>query len=456
MSRWLLSFLFAASTLASTASAQVAGRRPVAAGDVSGVELQLEGSLSVERGSTLRWAVVAYEVVGLDRLRPAPGAEIRLATSLRRRSDDDAGPLVVTADARGRAVIELPIPNDAPDSIGATLDVHARRGVTRRFELRVQTREPRQLVLFGAENAPAPGRLPVFGRLSTTTAGVADAEIKLVLNDGRGPLGVPVRVRTDAAGLFSHEFRVPREAEGALRVDATGPSDGSDAERRPRAAWAATIAQPSEPPLVVAVRPTRSLVRSQERVEVEVLVRRADGRPVPETRLRIGGGPIPLLLEEEQRTRERFAVTDARGRARLTWEAPRVGGTHSDQTITVQAGRAGIGRGVGQASVRVSDRRHASRLAVEGGVLVPGLSARAFVRVTTMDGLPVAAGVPVVVEGPRVGRAEGVTTEGGVVALDLRVGAPQDGDRCGGLAATDVVVTVAGEASPPRCLPVDP
>ncbi|MCB9600275.1 MAG: hypothetical protein H6724_12135 [Sandaracinus sp.] len=456
MSRCLLSFLLAASTLASTASAQVAGRRPVAAGDVTGVELQLEGSLSVERGSTLRWAVVAYEVVGLDRLRPAPGAEIRLATSLRRRSDDDVGPLVVTADARGRAVIELPIPNDAPDSIGATLDVHARRGVTRRFELRVQTREPRQLVLFGAENAPAPGRLPVFGRLSTTAAGVADAEIKLVLNDGRGPLGAPARVRTDAAGLFSHEFRVPREAEGALRVEATGPSDGSDAERRPRAAWTATIAQPSEPPLVVAVRPMRSLVRSQERVEVEVLVRRADGRPVPETRLRIGGGPIPLLLEEEQRTRERFAVTDARGRARLTWEAPRVGGTHADQTITVQAGRAGIGRGVGQASVRVSDRRHASRLAVEGGVLVPGLSARAFVRVTTMDGLPVAAGVPVVVEGPRVGRAEGVTTEGGVVAVDLRVGAPRDGDRCGGLAATDVVVTVAGEASPPRCLPVDP
>jgi hypothetical protein len=56
------------------AHAQVAGRRPVAAGDVTGVELQLEGSLSVERGGTLRWSVVAYEVVGLDTLRPAPGA----------------------------------------------------------------------------------------------------------------------------------------------------------------------------------------------------------------------------------------------------------------------------------------------------------------------------------------------------------------------------------------------
>jgi hypothetical protein len=440
------------------AHAQVAGRRPVAAGDVTGVELQLEGSLSVERGGTLRWSVVAYEVVGLDTLRPAPGAEIRLATSLRRRADDDGAPLTVTADARGRAVIELPIPNDAPDSIGATLDLRARRGVQRRFELRVNVREPRTLVLYGAESAPTRGRLPVFGRLANGASGgatgIGDAEVKLVLHDARGPLGAPATVRTDATGVFAHTFRVPREAEGALRVDAQGPSDGTDRERRPTASWSAALAQPSEPALVVQVRPTRHLVRSNERLPIEVMVRRADGRPVPETRLRIGGGPIPLLLEEEQR--ERFAVTDARGRATLVWEAPRVGGTHADLGITVQAGRAGVGRGVGQATVRVSDRVHASRLGVEGGVLVPGLAARAFVRVTTMDGVPAPAGVPVVLEGPRVGRVEGATSAGGVVALDLRVGPPKEGDRCGGLAATDVVVTIAGAGPEARCLPVDP
>ena len=450
--------------LVDPANAQVTGRRPVAAGDVTGVELQLEGSLSVERGGTLRWSVVAYEVVGLDSLRPAPGAEIRLATSLRRRADDDGAPLVITTDARGRAVVELPIPNDAPDSIGATLDLRARRGVQRRFELRVNVREPRTLVLFGAESAPTRGRLPVFGRLvgssgsganGTTSNGVGDAEVKLVLHDARGPLGAPATVRTDATGLFAHTFRVPREAEGALRVDAQGPSDGTDRERRPTASWSATLAQTSEPALVVQVRPTQHLVRSNERVPVEVMVRRADGRPVPETRLRIGGGPIPLL-EEEHSTRERFAVTDARGRATIVWEAPRVGGTHADLAITVQAGRAGVGRGVGQAQVRVSDRTHASRLGVEGGVLVPGLSARAFVRVTTMDGLPASAGIPVVLEGPRVGRVEAATSEGGVVALDLRVGPPKEGDRCGGLAATDVVVTVGGANPEARCLPVDP
>lgn len=443
--------------LNTTVGAQVAGRRPVAAGEVTGVELQLEGSLSVDRGDTLRWSLVAYEVVGLDRLRPAPGAEIRLATSLRRRDDDDAGPLVVIADARGRAVLELPIPADAPDTFGASLDVSGRRGVTRRFELRVQTREPRALVLFGAERAPLRGRLPVFGRLSTPRGGVADAEVRLALQDGRGPLGAPATVRTDASGLYAHTFRVPHDAEGALRVVALGPSDGSDDERRPSAEWMAALAQPSEPPLVVSVHPARALVRSNERVPVEVLVRRADGRPVAETRVRIGGGPIPLLPEEEAlRRREQFAVTDARGRATLIWEAPRVGGSHADLGITVQAGRAGVGRGVGQARVRVSDRAHASRLGVEGGVLVPGLTARAFVRVTTMDGAPASAGVAVTLEGPRVGRAEGVTAEGGVVALDLRVGPPKDGDRCGGLAATDVRVTVGGQAEDARCLPVDP
>ncbi|MEZ4251513.1 MAG: hypothetical protein R3B99_25145 [Polyangiales bacterium] len=422
MSRWLLSFLLAASTLASTASAQVAGRRPVAAGDVSGVELQLEGSLSVERGSTLRWAVVAYEVVGLDRLRPAPGAEIRLATSLRRRSDDDAGPLVVTADARGRAVIELPIPNDAPDSIGATLDVHARRGVTRRFELRVQTREPRQLVLFGAENAPAPGRLPVFGRLSTTTAGVADAEIKLVLNDGRGPLGVPVRVRTDAAGLFSHEFRVPREAEGALRVDATGPSDGSDAERRPRAAWAATIAQPSEPPLVVAVRPTRSLVRSQERVEVEVLA----------SRRRTTGSPRRGFASAADRSRSCSKKSSARRALRGHGRRPRAAhGKRARRRHPRGPDDHGAGGARGHRSWRRASvgarQRSPPRVAPRGRRR--GARARALgagLRARDHDGWA---------SGRRRGRwwskdrasvgPKAWTTEGGVVAVDLRVGAPR-------------------------------
>ncbi|MBX3247390.1 MAG: hypothetical protein KF901_09420 [Myxococcales bacterium] len=449
------------SLLGDTASAQVAGRRPVQAGDVTGVELQIEGSLSVARGDTLRLALVAYEVVGLDRLRPAPGAEVRVATSLtRRRGEDGDGVLSLTTDARGRALLELPVPSDAPGSFGATIELRARRGVSRRFELRVTTLEPRTLSLFGAEAATSPGELPVFGRYASGAEGLSGQEIRLTLHDARGPLGAPVVARTDGRGVYAHAFRVPRDAQAPLRVDALSPGDESTRERAPgearrvRASWTASVSASSEPPLLVQVQPSKHLALPGERVRIDVVVRRADGRPVPETRLRLGGGPIPLD-ERLDDPRERFTITDARGRASLEWQAPRIGGEYGDTTMIVQAGRAGVGTGAGAATVRVSGRLYASRLSIEGAALVPGLGARVFVRVTTMDGAPAPANVPVSLEGPRVGRASGVTSEGGVAALDVRVGPVKEGDRCGGESATDVVVSVQGETAEGRCLPVD-
>src|SRR5688572_14457528 len=145
-----------------------AARRPVRAGDVTGVELGLEGALRVTRGQPLRWLVTVHEVVGLQDLRPAPGAQVQVLSSL-----DPAAPAAdVQADARGRAVIAFDVPEDAPPSFRVVIEAVARAGVRRRFELDVQTLDPRVLTVHVARAALPPGAtLRAFGRLEHRTTG---------------------------------------------------------------------------------------------------------------------------------------------------------------------------------------------------------------------------------------------------------------------------------------------
>ena len=68
---------FASLTAASAAAQAAARARP--RGDVTGVEVTLEGGLTARRGGSLRWLVTAYEVTGTHTLRLAPGAHARRA-----------------------------------------------------------------------------------------------------------------------------------------------------------------------------------------------------------------------------------------------------------------------------------------------------------------------------------------------------------------------------------------
>ncbi len=435
-----------------TADAQTSTSRPVNRGDVTGVELQLDGPLHVVRGTRLRWAMTAYEVVGLDGLRPATGAQIQVATSL----VDEEAKADVTTDFGGRVLVEIPIPEDAPDHFGATINVHARRGVSRRFELQVRTSDPRNLQVWASPQVTSPGRLPVFGRLARRSGqAYGDTPVHLIVRDARGPLGAEVHLRTDARGVFSHEFRIPREVEGALQIAAR--TDADDHHRAASAATASQIAVATDPALVIQVKTPR-VARPNGAVPVEVAVRRADGRPVPHARVRLGGRPVPLTREEEQRDDRRYPLvqTDARGRVTLSWDAPQVAAGWSDATVTVQAGLAGIGRGAGRATVRVSPARYAARISAEGGSLVPGLGARVFARVVTIDGDPAPAGVEVRSSGGRLGDLTGTTDAFGVAVLTGRVGDAPEDDRCGGDAATALDLHVAGGPASQHCLAVDP
>lgn len=448
----MLRVTLALTLIANVSFAQTSTARRVNRGEVTGVELQIEGALTVRRGETLRWSLAAYEVVGLDQLRPAAGAEISIATSL----TPGEFAAEATADANGRALMEIEVPEDAGASFGANIRVHARRGVSRRFDLQVQVQEPRSLELHAAPAARAGGTLPIFGRYQRFDGrAIPEATIELQAYDQRGPLGRPTRVESDLAGVFTADLRIPHDAVAPLRVTAKGPED--EEERRVEAAAAAALLAPAAPPLVVAVSTDGIVQRSEARVPVEVVVRRADGRPVEGALVRVGNHPVPLTEEEERAQRELpLTRTDARGRATLEFQSPRVTSGYRDVNVLVQVGRAGIGRATGTAPLRVTNQSHFVQLGVEGGAMVPTLGARLFAEVVTADGRRAPAGVPVVFEGPRIGRHEATTDGSGVAIATLQVGPKAEEDRCGGDAVTAVDLNVAS-ADPVRlCVPVDP
>lgn len=438
---------------AGAAQAQTAGRRPVRrASGVTGVELGLEGALQAPRGGQLRWLMTAYEVVGLRDLRPAPEATISLATSF-----DPGEQIEVTTDEYGRAVMELTVPDDAPDSFRAVIMLRSALEVQRRFELNVTVTEPRHLQIYSARDQIQPrGSVRVFGRLLDRRSGrpLAGQEVSLHLRDHHGrQLGAPVVVRTGDGGLYAHTFRAPPEIEeGALTVRA----EAGDEEHRLRDEVSLRIAEPQAPPLLLAVAPEAVVVEPRSRVAVRVMLRTPSGRPVPNARVALAGTD-----EDDPGGR---AVTDDRGAARLTWRAPHMSTGFHDYTVSVTAVREGYGQTSGSALVRVAATDWAAALAVEGGALIPSLGGRIWVRVTGIDGHPAGEGTPVEVRGPRL-PSEGLratTDADGLATFDVTLGEVPAGttDRCGGEGATAIEVRAGASGSDraelSACVPLDP
>ena len=427
--------------------------RPLPRGDVQGVELGLEGPLAAARGTTLTWTVTAYEVLGVDRLRPSPGARIVLTSSVR-----PGEPVAeLEADERGRATLELPIPVDAPPLVGVAIGVHSRRGVQRRFELGVRTEPNRRLRVYLAPLAvaEAPGtQVVALGRLTDAAGtGVAGEPVEVALGDDRGPLGAPLRVRTEPGGFFVARFepRVGRGGgTGTLGVVATLSAE----EAADRVTAASRSARPHADPgaVLVQVAPVQRVVRPEESIEVEVVVRRADGMPLAGAQVAAGARVPPMTPGLESEPAPGVEITDGRGRARLRWEAPRLSEPYRDVAVSVAAGHPAHGLGVGHAQVRVANVAHQGALSVEGGALTPELGGRLHVRVATIDGRP-AAGVPVSLEGPRVGEHQGRSGPGGVAVFDVSLRAVED-DRCGGSASASVTL-VLDDREMPLCVPVE-
>lgn len=447
--------------VAPAVSAQPGGaaRRPVRRGDVTGIELGLEGALAVSRGQPLRWLLALHEVVGLQDLRPAPNARVTILSSL-----DPSGPAATaTADAMGRAVVEIPVPDDAPDSFRVVIEAAAANGVRRRFELDVRTLDPRILTLHVARaNIPRGGTLRVFGRLEhrTTGRGLGDRMVELRLEDAQGrPLRPPVRERTEAAGLFARQWRLPRDFSGGVVVKARAMEDSIEGDGRAVAVEAgATVADPNAPAMLVAVRADRPVIAPNETVNLEIVVRTRAGRPVADAVVQLPGDPtVPQRGGRPQRR------TDARGRVSGTFTARGAFDPFGDVPIQVVASKAGLGRATGVATVRVAAVDHGVALSVEGGAVSPSLGGRVYARVVTIDGRSAPAGIPVRFSGPRLapGGVEVQTDADGVAMLEAEIVAarPDETDACGGIAATSFHV-VAGSgaraAELDRCIPLDP
>mgnify|MGYP002866995736 CR=1 FL=1 len=449
MTRSLL--LLLATLLVADSSLAQTTRRPLSRGDVQGVELALEGPLVAPRGTTLTWLVTAYDVLGVDRLRPSPGARIVLTSST-----SPGEPVVeLEADDRGRATLALPLPADAPPMVGVTVSIHSRRGVQRRFDLSVRTRVDRELRVHLAPPAVVvderPSPVVAVGRLTDTRGvGLAGEPIEVSLFDGRGPLGAPRAVTTEVGGFFVARFEPRVAPTGSLRVEALAPSDEPNDRVRASAAAALRTVSPAE--VLVQIAPAERVVRPEAAVPVEVVVRRADGMPLAGAQVAVGGRVPGFAPGMENEPEPGVEITDARGRARLSWEAPRLGQPYRDVNVTIAAAHPAHGMGVGHAQVRVARVAHQAALSVEGGALTPELGGKLFVRMATIDGRP-AAGVPVTVVGPRLGEHTGRSGDGGVAVFDVDLTDAED-DRCGGAASASLTLRF-DQTEMPLCVPVE-
>lgn len=426
------------------ASAQAAGHVALR-GEVHGVELSLEGGMTVTRGGTLRWLTTVYEVVGLSELRLAPHAEIQVTTQL----DPTAPPAVFHVDAHGRATVDVPVPADAPESFGVVIRVLS-GPAQRRFELSVHTQDPRDLRLWVARTSvPVGGTIQAFGRLSDRQSGrpIADEVVRLVLlDDAQRPVGAPVPVTTDAAGLFANVFGVPSDIQGSMSITATVGVRGT----RASATASLGVEAARDTPMLVSLAPERSILEPESTISVEAVVRTGDGRPVEGARIE-----FPPVTPG---ARSGIVTTDARGHASFRWRAPAIGGAFMDTSIGVSVSREGLGALGGDAPVRIARVERAVSFGVEGGALVPSIGGRVFARVVEIDGTAAPAGVSVELAGPRLTSRTATTDASGIAVFDVTLGALAAGaqDRCGGDAATALTLDAAGATPLEGCIPLDP
>ncbi|MCA9616948.1 MAG: hypothetical protein KC586_29510, partial [Myxococcales bacterium] len=161
----LLAFVLLASPgLPSTTSAQGPMRRALPTGDRSGLELGIEGPLTVQPGQTARWLLVAHEVIRDRDLRPATGARLEAFASY----DPAHAVADVRTDARGRAVVDVPIPEDVPAGFELAIDLRSDGArLSRRFRVQVRVARSTPLRLVSLRNEVRLGdRVPMLAHLT--------------------------------------------------------------------------------------------------------------------------------------------------------------------------------------------------------------------------------------------------------------------------------------------------
>ena len=425
------------------AGAQRFTRIDVPRGQVSGLEMGIEGNLQAPPGGQVRWYVTVYEIVGGRKLRPAAATKLRALASFHRREPV----ATATTDALGRARIEFEVPPKLEQSFQLIVEARSPRRVMRSFDVTVELGPRYRSEVFVDRTRLAPGAtLRAWGRVFDLAHNRPSpghkVRVRALRTDG-ALLGHEHVLRTNAQGVFHATLAAP-DAAGSFKVEAL-------ADRSRSVSRTLTAALAAVPELVVYARPRQSVVAPGTTVEVDVVVRTPEGRPVPRATLTGVSIPVPTTKDEEVAP----VLTDARGRARVPW---RVSSTDAiaDVSGTIRALREGIGTGRATVRVRIARVPLAVTWSVEGGALVPGLPSRVFVKVSRPDGRP-AAGLSVRLEGGRLKAAPCTTDRAGVAVIDATVAEADTSAPSSCRGPTVAAATLqTGARTMQLCLPVDP
>ncbi|MFH0899348.1 MAG: hypothetical protein V2A73_01835, partial [Pseudomonadota bacterium] len=451
---------------------------------VTGLDMAIEGIARAPAGGRLRWFVRTYEIVQGRDLRPAAGTAVRALAPFER-----SRPVAETVtDSDGRGTLAFAIPANVKESFELTIESRSPRGLTRRFAMTV-TVEPRyRIEVWVDRRTYAPGQpIYVWGRVLDVAEHVPAPQRKVVVRREYPNGFVPKcesSVATDRAGVFHTVLESPGFPMDPFTIAVS--TEGAT----PALHSGLAIARASTPALVVHAVPAKSVVSPGSIVQVSVAVRTPDGRPVP--RAIVTGPSLPDAHEEDDDSagegnsdansdddtdanagddddddddvgvgdgsaddgRRQVYRTDSHGLARIPW---RVGFTSRivDATASIRAFRAGIGEGTGVARVRIARTPVVVGWAAEGGVLVPGLSNRLFLRIHRADGQPLRA-ASVRLASARFETAIATTDNDGVAVVDLAVAAstrtPADNPGTTAIPASLQVGSHVEELS----LPLDP
>lgn len=435
------------------ATSTAAQPRPRAAsGNVTGIELGLEGSVSGVRGGSLRWILTVHEVVGVSDLRPAARATARIVTSATPYDQS----VSITTDAYGRGVIDLPIPSDAPSDFTASIEVSAQSRARRRFDLPIRVLPSRSIEFQLLRSAGVASRtVQLFGRVVHTETGrpVANESVLADVFAGNDRvIGQRLHLRSNAEGLFAATVSLT-EAESHAEIQARAWLE-NDAEVTVQT-LPVEVGAIRGRRLLVSAAPLQDLVQPRTATRVQVVVRSPDGTPVAHAH-------VTANWRNEQNEPVR-AETDSFGRAELPYHAPDIRESYEDVQLMLTAARTGYEEGVGDTTIRIAQVDFATAIAAEGGSLPDALGGTVWARVVSLDGSPAPAGTPVRLTGPRLPEAglDGQTDANGVAAFDVRLAPHVDGadDSCGGISSTQITVTAGRSTHASRaahCLAVDP
>jgi hypothetical protein len=432
-----------------SAGAQQYARRDVPHGDVTGLEMTIEGALSAPRGGELSWFVTVYEVLHRRDLRPAAGVALRVTASF-----SEGPPVFETqTDADGRAVLTVAIPADLESSASLVVEAVSPRGIRRTFDADIEIAPSTRVQLFvDRDVAPPSGSVMAFGRVLDARTGrvASDTEVTVGVRNPQGASLSGVRsLVTDARGVFSAELPLPARTMDVVIVAST--EDGS-------ASHDVAVVVPVTTPLWVRATPARSVVAPGETVSVDVEIRDDAGVLVPGARIDWSDAPVP---DDEEPIR-----TDASGHAQLSWEIDRLAvpsGEWAARGREIRVVHPAHGSATGSAIVRVAPPGAFVTWAVEGGALATGLPSRVFVRVVHADGTP-DVGRALHLSGERFAAPSDATTDAeGVAVLSVTPRATSsltDGatEGCVGPTAVAAQLDLAGADATQEalCLPLDP